>query len=145
MNLEELSVQMVSMQIEKGNKTTGLPRRVFYGRAIEQAKEIFPEFAEAVQVHTQELHTSKKHISPFDSSKGGIFQDVFRQVPGLSHAYGMITRRLYQSLQPSDTVGRTQRYLPSQHSIVIEPKDGSVVYVVGTVGGNAVQWTTKKK
>ncbi len=144
MNLEELSLQL-SMQIEKGNNTTGLPRRVFYGRAIEQAKEVFPEFAEAVRVHSQELLSLKRAISPFESSKGNVFQDVFKQVPGLSQAYGTVVRKLYQRMQSSLSVRTGYAHLPSEHSITIEPTDGSVVYVVGTLGGNTAQWTTKKK
>ncbi len=59
-------------------------------RTLEAAMQRFPEFSTALNEHLELVRTTRTVVSPYETNNSGTFESTFKEVQGLSNAYGRL-------------------------------------------------------
>ena len=100
----------VAQLVERLGRVHDLPkqeRRYAYGKVLGIARQLFPDFSGAVEMH-RKLLKIRGHINPLDGPDRKTFERVFEQVPGLSKAYEMLISQAYLNSR------QTPNFVPNQ-------------------------------
>ena len=89
MNLDELTNKLTTAGALKGKERTHM-----YGEALNEALELFPELALAVQTNVAEM-VQGNYVHPTDSKSAETFRHVLGAVPLLEGAYHHVVVELF--------------------------------------------------